>query len=73
MIRHRMDWPRLVFTVVIAVQVCVLLESAAVSPAQAVGQSMRVTAAADLQAQVRSTAAKVIPAVVSIASVSSSP
>ncbi|MEX5218124.1 MAG: Do family serine endopeptidase [Nitrospira sp.] len=67
MIRHCHDWPRLVITVVIAVQVFVLLEPAPVSPAKAAGRSMR-AAAADLQAQVRSTAAKVIPAVVSIAS-----
>jgi serine protease Do len=68
MIRHCNDWLRLISTIVTAVQACILLESSAVSPAQAARQSMRLTAAADLQAQVRSTAAKVIPAVVSIAS-----
>jgi serine protease Do len=68
MIRHFMDWRRLVSTIVIASSASAFLWSAAVHPAQAAGRSMPVTAASDLQAQVRSTAAKVIPAVVSIAS-----
>ena len=68
MIRHSIAWYRLVLPVWAAAQALILSWAAAVHPVQAQGRSTPATAAADLQAQVRSTAAKVIPAVVRIAS-----
>ncbi|HET6675468.1 MAG TPA: Do family serine endopeptidase [Nitrospiraceae bacterium] len=68
MTRHSTARFRLVFPVWAAAQALILSWAAAVHPVQAEGRSTPATAAADLQAQVRSTAAKVIPAVVSIAS-----
>ncbi len=68
MIRHSIARYRLVLPVWAAAQALILSWAAAVHPVQAQGRSTPATAAADLQAQVRSTAAKVIPAVVSIAS-----
>ena len=68
MTHHSIARYRLVLSVWSAAQALILSWTAAVHPVQAEGRSTPATAAADLQAQVRSTAAKVIPAVVSIAS-----
>lgn len=67
MMRHSLAVGHIV-AVVMAGQVFVLPWPAVAPVAQAAGRPVPVTAVADLQAQVRSTAAKVIPAVVSIAS-----
>ena len=66
MTRHSIG--HLVAAVVMAGQAFILSWPAIAPAAQAAGRPVPVAAVADLQAQVRSTAAKVIPAVVSIAS-----
>jgi serine protease Do len=62
-LRRRLDHPILVQTTVVLVALL-----AAASPASAAGRLVPITSGADLQSQIKSTAAKVIPAVVSIAS-----
>ena len=66
--RHPEDFGRFVLALLVAIQGFFLLCITAPVPAEAAARPIPVAGVADLQAQVRSTAAKVIPAVVSIAS-----